>query len=257
MQNNLMQNNMKNNIKIFDTPAMALAKKEMYSFGISPAFYGIVIFFLLFTSIWLFNFQNFFARGVAALRPYFASFPLAFVLVIPGVTMKSWAEERKTGSVELLLTMPFSEWDLVLGKFLACSGVLCCMLVLTVPLPLSLLPLGSFDGGVIVCEYIGALLLGAASVAIGLFLSALSKNQAAAFLGSAAILLVIMLANQIPFSQSLPEPLVAAINFVSLSFHFESFSRGILDSRDLLFFILTAALFLFLNTRVLLFRKWS
>jgi ABC-2 type transport system permease protein len=257
VENKQMGNNTKHRVGIFDTPAIALAKKELYTFGISPAFYGIVIFFLLFTSIWLFNFQNFFARGIAALRPYFAAFPLAFVLVIPGITMKSWAEERKTGSVELLLTMPFSEWDLVLGKFLACSGALLCMLVLTIPLPLSLLPLGSFDGGVILCEYIGALLLGCAAAAIGLFLSALSKNQAAAFLGSAAILLVIMLVNQIPFSQSLPEPVVAAINFISLSFHFESFSRGILDSRDLLFFILIAALFLFLNTRVLLFRKWS
>jgi ABC-2 type transport system permease protein len=126
-----------------------------------------------------------------------------------------------------------------------------------VPVPLSIVPLGVFDGGVILCEYIGAFLLGAAAAAIGLFLSSLSKNQAAAFLGSAAVLLVIMLANQVPFSQNIPEPLAAAINFISLSFHFESFSRGMLDSRDLLFFILTALLFLFLNTRVLMFRKWS
>ncbi|MDR2795634.1 MAG: ABC transporter permease subunit [Spirochaetaceae bacterium] len=248
---------MKANTVLSRSPALALAKKELYSLSISPAFYGIVIFFLVFTSVWLFNFQNFFLRDMATLRPYFAGFPLAFVLVIPGITMKSWAEERKLGSIELLLTMPFSEWDLVLGKFLSCLGVLCCMLVLTVPLPLSVLPLGVFDGGVIVCEYVGALLLGAAASAIGLFLSALSKNQAAAFLGSAAVLIVIMLVNQIPFSQSVPEPLIAVINFISLTFHFESFSRGMLDSRDLLFFIFTAALFLFLNTRVLLFRKWS
>jgi ABC-2 type transport system permease protein len=248
---------MKINAVLLRSPALALAKKELYSLGISPAFYGILIFFLVFTSVWLFNFQNFFLRDMATLRPYFAGFPLAFVLVVPGITMKSWAEERRLGSIELLLTMPFSEWDLVLGKFLSCLGVLVCMLALTVPLPLSVLPLGVFDVGVVVCEYAGAFLLGAAASAVGLFLSSLSKNQAAAFLGSAAVLLVIMLANQIPFSQNVPEPLTALINFVSLSFHFESFSRGMLDSRDLLFFILTAALFLFLNTRVLLFRKWS
>ncbi|MDR0382383.1 MAG: ABC transporter permease [Spirochaetaceae bacterium] len=248
---------MKNNIKTAFSPALALAKKELYSLAISPAFYGIIIFFLLFTSIWLFNFQNFFTLNIASLRPYFAGFPLAFVLVIPGITMKSWAEERKTGSIEILLALPLGEWALVLGKFLSVMGTLCCMLVLTVPLPLSLLPLGAFDGGVIACEYIGALLLGAAASAIGLFMSALSKNQAAAFLGSAAFLLALMFVNRLPFSQSLPEPVVAAINFVSLSFHFESFSRGILDSRDLLFFILIAALFLFLNARVILFRKWS
>ncbi|MDR3356209.1 MAG: ABC transporter permease [Spirochaetaceae bacterium] len=248
---------MKINAVFSRSPAFALAKKEWYSLCISPAFYGIVIFFLVFTSVWLFNFQNFFLREMATLRPYFAGFPLAFTLVIPGITMKSWAEERKLGSIELLLTMPFSEWDLVLGKFLCFLYALFCMLALTVPLPLSLLPLGLFDGGVIVCEYVGAFLLGAAAGAVGLFLSSLSKNQAAAFLGSAAVLIVVMLASQIPFSQSVPAPLVEVINFVSLSFHFESFSRGMLDSRDLLFFILTAVLFLFLNTRVLLFRKWS
>ena len=248
---------MKINAVLLRSPALALAKKELYSLGISPAFYGILIFFLVFTSVWLFNFQNFFLSDMATLRPYFASFPLVFVLVIPGITMKSWAEERRLGSIELLLTMPFSEWDLALGKFLSCLGVLVCMLVLTVPLPLSVLPLGVFDVGVIVCEYLGAFLLGAAASAVGLFLSSLSKNQAAAFLGSAAVLLVIMLANQIPFSQNVPAPLTTVINFVSLSFHFESFSRGMLDSRDLLFFILTASLFLFLNTRVLLLRKWS
>jgi ABC-2 type transport system permease protein len=244
-------------IEKHEAPALALARKELYSFFISPAFYGIIIFFLLFTSVWLFNFQNFFARNVASLRSYFAAFPLVFVLVIPGITMRVWAEERKLGTYELLLTLPFSEWELVLGKFLGCLGVLLCMLVLTVPMPLSLLPLGVFDGGVILCEYIGAFMLGAAASAIGLFLSVLSKNQVAAFLGSAAVLLAMMFANQIPFTQSVPLFVSAAINFVSLSFHFESFSKGLLDSRDILFFAFIALFFLFLNTRALLFRKWS
>jgi ABC-2 type transport system permease protein len=240
-----------------EIPALSLARKELYSYTISPAFYGIILFFLLFTAIFLFYFQNFFARNMASLRAYFIGFPLVFSFVIPGITMKSWAEERKLGSVELLLTLPFSEWDLVLGKFLAGAGVLCVMLLLTVPLPLSLLTLGKFDGGVIFCEYVGVLLLGLAALAIGLFLSALSKNQVGAFLGSATVLLVIMFINQIPFSQDVPAPVISFINFISLSFHFESFSKGLLDSRDLLFFIFVSLIFLFLNTRVLLFRKWS
>jgi ABC-2 type transport system permease protein len=235
---------------------LSLARKELYTYSISPAAYGIAVFFLLFTAIWLFYFQRFFTQDQASLRPYFAAFPLVFVLVIPGITMKSWAEERKVGSVELLLTMPFSEWDLVLGKFLAAMGVLAAILVLSLPVPLSIMPLGRFDAGVIVTEYAGALLLGATATAVGLFLSALSKNQAAAFLGSAAVLLVIMMANQIPFAAAVPAWLNAAINFVSLAFHFESFSKGLLDSRDLAFFILTAALFLFINARVIIFRKW-
>ncbi|GHU59925.1 hypothetical protein FACS189444_6190 [Spirochaetia bacterium] len=237
--------------------ALALARKELYSYSISPAFYGIGVFFLLFTSIWLFYMQRFFAMDAATLRPYFAAFPVAFILVIPVITMKSWAEERKLGSVELLLTMPFSEWDLVLGKFISSLGVIAAILVLTIPVPLSLAPLGHFDGGVIAAEYAGALLLGASAAALGLFLSALSKHQAGAFLGSAVVLMAVMLMNQLAFSVDLPAWLSDSINFLSLSFHFESFSKGLIDSRDLAFFIITTVLFLYLNTQVLLFRKWS
>jgi ABC-2 type transport system permease protein len=236
--------------------AAALAKKEMYSYGNSPAFYGITVFFLLFCSVWLFYFQRFFTMDTASLRPYFASFPIVFILIIPAITMKSWAEERKLGTVELLLTMPFSEWDLVLGKFFSALAVLAAILALTIPLPLSLLPLGDFDGGVIACEYVGAFLLGASATALGLLLSALSKNQAGAFLGSAVVLLVVMLINRLTLTFDLPQWLAEGINFVSLSFHFESFSKGLIDSRDLAFFILSTILFLFLNTRVLIFRKW-
>jgi ABC-2 type transport system permease protein len=236
--------------------ALALTRKELYSQINSPVFYGIAVFFLLFTSIWLFYFQQFFVRNTAALRPFFAAFPLAFVLVIPVITMKSWAEERKLGSAEILLTMPFSEWDLTLGKFLSSLAMIAVLLVLTLPVPLSLFPLGDFDGGVIASEYLGAFLLGASAAALGHLLSALSKNQAGAFLGSAVVLLLVMLMNQFTLGLNLPPLLAEAVNAVSLAFHFESFSKGLIDTRDLAYFILTTALFLYLNTRVLLFRKW-
>jgi len=244
-------------MKQFWSKAKALAGKELYSALYAPASYGVGVFFLLFVSIWLFYLQRFFVLNTATLRPYFAAFPLAYILVIPALTMKSWAEERKLGTIELLLSMPFSEWDLVLGKFLAAFSALACILALTVPLPLSLLPLGRFDGGVILGEYAGALLLGAAATALGLLLSALSRNQAGAFLGSAAALLAVMLVNQLVFTLNLPAPVAAFFNFLSLSFHFESFSKGLLDSRDFLFFIISTVLFLYLTTRVILFRKWS
>jgi ABC-2 type transport system permease protein len=234
----------------------AVAKKEIYSYSISPAFYGVAVFFLVFSSVFLFYFQTFFAQNQASLRSYFAGFPFAFIGVIPALTMKSWAEEQKTGSIELLLTLPFSEWDLVLGKFLAALAALALMLLLSVPLPLSLAPLGSFDGGVILAEYLGALLLGASAIAIGLLFSAFSRNQAGAFLANAVVLVVFMLISQIPWVTDLPAWAAALVNFVSLSYHFESFSKGLLDTRDLAFFIVSAFLFLFLNTRVILFRKW-
>lgn len=244
-------------MKLFPKRALALARKELYSYLNAPAFYGAAVFFLLFCSVWLFYFQRYFTMNMATLRPYFAAFPLVFILVIPVLTMKSWAEERKTGSVELLLTMPFSEWDLVLGKFIAVFSLLAMMLALTIPLPLTLLPLGEFDGGMIFCEYVGALLLGASALALGLLLSALSKNQAGSFLGGAVALMAVMLVNQLTFTFNFPQWLSEAINFISLAFHFESFSRGLIDSRDIAFFALSTALFLFINTRVILFRKWS
>jgi ABC-2 type transport system permease protein len=235
----------------------ALTRKELFSYLNAPAFYGAAVFFLLFCAIWLFYFQRYFTLNVASLRPYFAAFPLVFILVIPVLTMRSWAEERKTGSIELLLTLPFSEWELVLGKFIASFALLAMMLVLTIPLPVSLFPLGDFDTGVIICEYIGALLMGASALALGLLLSALSRNQAGSFLGSAVVLMAVMLVNQLTFSLNLPQWLSETINFISLSFHFDSFSKGLLDSRDIIYYAASTVLFLFITTRVILFRKWS
>ncbi|MDR3302342.1 MAG: ABC transporter permease [Spirochaetaceae bacterium] len=247
------------NIKLQRSVAstLALFRKEIYSYSISPAFFGIAIFFLLFTGIWLFNLQSFFQRDLASLRSYFSAFPLVFILVIPALTMRSWAEERKIGSIELLLTLPFSQWSLVLGKFFAAFGAVAALLVLSLGVPISLSPLGRFDGGVIFTEYIGALLLAASAVSLGLLLSALSKNQVAAFLGSVAVLIIVMLSDQIPWTQSLPATMNDVLRYISLSYHFGSFSKGLLDSRDLAYFVVTTVLFLFLNTKVLLLRKWS
>jgi len=240
----------------FHRRAFALAKKEIFQYLNAPAFFGVAVFFLLFCSIWLFYMQQYFLMDKATLRPYFSAFPLVFILVIPVITMKSWAEERKTGTIELLLTMPFTEWDLVLGKFFASLGIMTVMLLLTVPVPLTLARLGTFDPGTVFCEYLGAFLLCASTVSLGLLLSCLSKNQAGAFLGSAVVLLIVMLINQVTMFLNLPQWLAGSINFISLAYHYESFTKGLIDSRDLVFYIISTALFLFINTRVIIFRKW-
>jgi len=236
--------------------ALTLARKEIFQYLYAPAFYGAAVFFLMLCSIWLFFFQRYFSMDQATLRPYFGLFPVAFIFVVPAITMKSWAEERKTGTVELLLTMPFTEWDLVLGKFFSAFCMLVVMLILTIPLPLSLLSLCSFDAGTVFCEYLGLVLLSASATALGLLFSCFSKSQGGAFLGTAVILMAVMLINNITFVLNLPQWLAQGINFFSLTFHFESFSKGLVDSRDLAYFILSTALFLFINTRVILFRKW-
>ena len=235
--------------------SFALTRKEIFSWINSPALYGITAFFLLFVTIWFYYLQQFFAMDAATLRPFFTAFPFAFIFVIPVLTMKSWAEERKLGSSEILFTMPFTEWELVLGKFLGSYIILLVMIFLTLAVPLSLRPLGYFDPGVIFAEYLGVLLLGAATTALGLFLSSISKNQAAAFVGTVVVLLVLMLGNTL--TQNLPHRLALFLNYFSLTFHFEGFSRGLLDTRGLAFFILTTVLFLFLNTQVLINRRWS
>jgi ABC-2 type transport system permease protein len=236
---------------------IALTRKELNSYLNAPAFYGAAVFFLAFCSVWLFFVRRYFALNTASLRPYFEAFPIVFIFVIPVLTMKSWAEERKTGSIELLLTMPFSEWELALGKFFSAFALLMMMLVLTIPLPLCLVSLGEFDAGVIVCEYIGVILMGASAVALGLLLSSLSKNQAGSFLGSAVVLMAVILINNLTSSSNLPFWLTEFIHFISLSFHFESFSKGLLDSRDIVYFTASAILFLFATTRVILFRRWN
>jgi len=240
---------------IFPTRALVLTGKELRAWVCSPALYVITVFFLLFVSLRFYLFRNFFAMDTANFHAFFTGIPLVFILVIPVLTMKSWTEEKKLGSAELLFTLPFTEWELVLGKFLTIFALVCGMLALTLPVPLSILPLGYFDSGVICAEYTGALLLAACASAMGLFLSSVSKTQAAAFLGSAVVLMAMTLLSAL--AANAPPAIAAFINVFSLSFHFESFSRGIFDSRSIAFFLLSTALFLFLNTQVLIFRKWS
>ena len=246
-------------------PLTALVKKELCSWFYSPLFYGTGAFFLVFLSLWLYNFQAFLVMDNASFRPLFSAYPFAFILVVPVLTMKSWAEEKKTGTAELLFTMPYSEWELTLGKFLSSFFLLIIYCLATLIIPLSLVPLGRFDIGVLFTEYTGVLLLGACSVSLGIFLSNLAKNQAAAFLSTAIILLGLVFIETIinryaPVTGnavSLRLLLNRLLYFLSLSYHFESFAKGLLDSRDIAFFILAAVLFLFLNTRLLIFRKWS
>jgi ABC-2 type transport system permease protein len=233
-----------------------LLRKELASYFNSPIAYIVVIFFLVFTSVWFFYIQQFVAQNVASLRSYFAIFPIVFIILLPAMTMRSWAEENKSGTVELLLTLPFKEGQTVAGKFLGAFSLLVVMLLLTVPVPLTVSPLGDFESGQIVGQYLGVLLLGAAGLAIGLFISSLSKNQITAFIMSAVVLLFFTLINQVSFLVELPAWAASVINYLSLDYHFSSFEKGLIDTRDVTFYAALAVFFLYLNTKVLVFRKW-
>ena len=244
-------------MKFFGGAIPGLAMRELRSSWASAVPYVIIIFFILPLSIWLFEAQHYFALNEATLRPYFSLFPVLCTIAIPALTMRSWAEERKSRTLELLLTFPLSEWELVLGKFFAAYGIFVAAVIFTLPLPLGLMLLGRFDLGVLFSEYLGVLFFGSGATALGLLCSALAKNQINAFLLGFVILLSSTLANQAIALDGLPAILADSIAVFSLAFHYETFSKGVLDSRDISYFIFATALPLFLNTRVLLYRKWS
>jgi ABC-2 type transport system permease protein len=231
-------------------------KKELKSYFNSPIAYILVVTFLVFSSIWIFFLQSFFASNVASLRSFFAVIPLVFIIVMPALTMRSWAEEKKLGTMEVLLTLPFRESTLVIGKFLAALCLLVIMVVLTLPIPLLLGRFGNFDWGEILGQYIGVVLLGSAGISVGLFVSSLTANQISSFLISLFVLLALTLISQVNRVFVLPPWAAELFNFISFGQHFSNFQRGLVDTRDLLYYGVVSALFLYLNTKTLVFRKW-
>ncbi len=238
------------------TNILPVIRKELKSYFNSPIAYVVVVTFLIFSSIWVFYLQSFFAADVASLRDFFSVIPVVFMIVIPALTMRSWAEEKKLGTMEVLMTLPFRESTVVLGKFLAALVLLLIMAALTLPLPLLLSRFGDFDWGEILSQYIGVVVLGAAGIAVGLFISSLVTNQISSFLISLFVLLVLTLISRVNQIVTLPPWAAGIFNFVSLGYHFNNFQRGLIDTRDLFYYLVVAGLFLYLNIKTLVFQKW-
>ncbi len=234
-----------------------MARRELGAYFNSPVAYIAVLFFLVLTSAWLFFGQHFFAADAATLRGYFATWPLVFIVLLPALTMRSWAEEQRQGTAEILLTLPVRERELVLGKFLAAWALLGLMALLTLPVPLGAALFGSLDPGPIVSQYFGALLLGGAGLALGLLVSALSANQVSAFLIGVALLLVLTLVGRIPALLPLPAWLSGMLNALSLDYHFDSFRKGLFDSRDAVYFLVLLSGFLVFSSRALYLRRFG
>jgi len=238
------------------SPVVSVWRKETRSAFHSPVAVGSILFFLLFTGIWFLWVDQFLAQQTASLRPYFATFPVAFTILIPAITMRTWAEERKLGSQELLLTLPVRTGTLVAGKFLGAYTIVLAMVVLTLPMTWLVSGLGNFEVGEIVGEYIGIVLLSGAAVALGVFLSSLTTNTISAFLLAVAGLLLFGVSASLVAAVGLPSTVVDSVRFFSLDGRYASFQRGILDTKDALYFVWFAGLFLYLNTKVLVLRKW-
>jgi len=208
-------------------------KKEFSSYFVSPIAYIVIAIFLLVTG-WFF-FATFFLVGQANLRNFFSLLPIIFSFVIPAITMRLVSEELNIGSYEILMTMPVTLTDVVLGKFLAAVAFVIAMLVPTFTYPVTVTALGQLDWGPVVGGYIGAVLLGAAFSAIGLFASALTRNQIIAFIVGMAVCFILTLIDKMLFF--LPRSMLGVLAYLGADFHFQNISKGIIDSRDIIYFL--------------------
>lgn len=210
-----------------------ILNKELRDYFISPIAYIVISIFLLVTG-WFF-FSTFFLFNQADLRNFFDLLPITFSFVIPAVTMRLFSEELNVGSYEILITLPVTFKDIIFGKFLA--GVLFIALALapTISYPIFISFLGELDWGPVIGGYIGAVFLGAAYTAVGLFASALTRNQIIAFIVGVGICFALTLIDKMLFF--FPRSLLSIINYLGADFHFNNIAKGIIDTRDILYFL--------------------
>ena len=241
----------------------ALFKKEISNFLSSLIGIMVIVVFLLITGLFLWVFQsdfNVLNFGYANLDSLFILAPWVFLFLVPAVTMRSFAEENRTGTIEMLLTKPLSDWQIIFAKFLAGVTLVLLSLLPTAVYYFSVyrlgLPVGNLDSGGILGSYIGLFLLSASFVAIGLFCSSVTNNQILAFILSVFLCGFIYIGFEFIFSLSLFGPIDLFIQRLGMSAHYSSISRGVVDTRDILYFLSVMALFLSMTKLVLSSRKW-
>lgn len=236
-----------------------ILRRELASYFATPLAYVFIIIFLVLANAFTFYVGDFYQRGQADLRPFFMFHPWLYLFLIPALTMKLWAEERKSGSIELLMTLPVKIWEAVLGKFFAAWLFTALALALTFPIWITVNYLGSPDNGVIFASYLGSLLLAGGFLAIGSCMSALTRNQVVAFILGVVACFVLLLAGYPlvldAFRGWAPEALIEAIASLSLLTHFQSITRGVLEARDMLYFAMLIAFFLFTTAVAIDLRK--
>jgi len=230
---------------------LVVFRREFAGYFTTPLAYVFLIVFLALAGALTFYIGNFFARGQDDLDPFFTFHPWLYLFLIPAISMRLWAEERKTGTVELLLTLPISVADAVVGKFLAAWAFTAVALVLTFPMWITANVLGSPDNGVILAGYIGSLFMAGAFLAIGSCMSALTKNQVIAFVVACAACFLFTLSGTnlvLNFVEGwMPQVLVDAVASFSFLTHFNAIKKGVIDLRDVIFLGSLICLFLFAN----------
>ena len=218
----------------------AILKRELGNYFATPVAYVFIVIFLVLSGVFTFYPGGLYERGQAGLQPFFTFHPWLYLFLIPALSMRLWAEERKAGTIELLMTLPISTGEAVLGKFLAAWAFTGIALALTFPVWLTINYLGDADNPVILLSYLGSFLMAGAYLAVGACVSAFTRNQVIAFVISFVICFVFVLAGfpmvMDVFQGWAPQALTNAISSMSFLSHFESVTRGVIDLRDLIFF---------------------
>ena len=231
----------------------SIIKRELLAYFSTPLAYVFIIIFLALSGAITFFLGSFFERGQADLTPFFLFHPWLYLFLIPALAMRLWAEERRSGTIELLMTLPVSTFQAVMGKFIAAWMVAAIALGLTFPMWITVNVLGDPDNGVIVSSYIGSWLMAGALLSIGACVSALNKNQVIAFILSAATCFIFMMSGvdivQGAFSGWAPEFAIELIASMSFLTHFTAITEGLLDLRDIIFFASVMIGALFINNR--------
>jgi len=236
-----------------------VCKRELRSYFATPVAYVFIVIFLVLSSAFTFYLGNFYERGQADLLPFFSFLPWLYLILVPAVSMRLWSEERKSGTIELLLTLPITMWQAVMGKFLAAWLFIGIALALTFPLWITVNYLGDPDNGVIFASYLGAWLMAGAFLAIGSCISAATRNQVVAFILTVVVCFLLVMAG-FPlvldaFRSWAPQVLVDAIASLSFLTHFSSISKGVIDLRDLLYFVLMTGFWLYASAIVIDLKK--
>ncbi len=234
--------------------SIAICKRELRAYFTTPLAYVFIVIFVALNGATTFFFGGLFDRGQADLQPLFGFIPWLYLILIPAVSMRLWAEERQTGTLEMLMTLPISTTQAVLGKFMAAWVFTGVALLLTFPIWITVNYLGNPDNGVIIASYLGGLLMAGSYLAIGGFVSAMTRNQVIAFvIGAAVIFLFMMSGLELVYSAFqgwTPDIVVDLIQSFSFLVHYDSIVRGMIDIRDLIFFLSVMGVFLFANVVV-------
>ena len=234
---------------------MTIFRRELASYFATPVAYVFIVIFLILAGALTFYLGNFYERGQADLLPFFTFHPWLYLFLIPAISMRLWAEERKTGSIELLLTLPVTMLQAVLGKFLAAWVFAGIALVLTFPIWITVNYLGDPDNGIIVAAYLGSFLMAGAFLAIGTCISATTRNQVIAFIITVMICFLFLLSGfdlvLDVFSTWLPQWLVDTVASFSFLTNFQAISKGVLDVRNVIYFVLVIAFWLMASAVVI------